>query len=236
MKVCSSCHAEKECTEFWKRRASKDGLQNVCISCTQGRKSSVPADVRRQQGQVWRDNNRERVNLYAARRRAKDPVRSAAEAKSWLGDHKELLAERKRVRRAEDPEHCRAVAKARRDKNPEQHRAHNRTRRARVANALATLTPEQWAAIVEFFEGRCAYCNEHDRPITQDHVKPLSRGGQHAPDNVVPACKPCNTSKGARTPEEWGRRVNSPSLGSDTVDSIVAATEIGPSTVTTSVT
>ncbi len=36
-----------------------------------------------------------------------------------------------------------------------------------------------------------------------DHVIPLSRGGKHALDNVVPACRGCNTSKNDRLPSEW---------------------------------
>ena len=35
---------------------------------------------------------------------------------------------------------------------------------------------------------------------------PPNRGkfnGSDDPSNFVPACTPCNSSKGARTPEEW---------------------------------
>lgn len=52
---------------------------------------------------------------------------------------------------------------------------------------------------------RCPYC---DRDLTPrinalDHVLPTSRGGEHSRENVVVACKECNTRKGARTPLEW---------------------------------
>ena len=42
--------------------------------------------------------------------------------------------------------------------------------------------------------------------IQLDHVIPRSRGGVDTPDNLVACCKPCNTSKGALTPDEWGAR------------------------------
>ena len=32
---------------------------------------------------------------------------------------------------------------------------------------------------------------------------PKSRGGSDTIENIVPACKPCNTVKDSRTPEEW---------------------------------
>jgi 5-methylcytosine-specific restriction endonuclease McrA len=32
-------------------------------------------------------------------------------------------------------------------------------------------------------------------PLTMDHVVPLSKGGPHTKENVVPACRPCNARK-----------------------------------------
>lgn len=40
-------------------------------------------------------------------------------------------------------------------------------------------------------------------PHELDHVYPASRGGRSDADNLTVACRPCNRSKGARTPEEW---------------------------------
>jgi 5-methylcytosine-specific restriction endonuclease McrA len=36
-----------------------------------------------------------------------------------------------------------------------------------------------------------------------DHVEPLSKGGADVESNIVPACAPCNLSKGAKTLAEW---------------------------------
>lgn len=49
--------------------------------------------------------------------------------------------------------------------------------------------------------GACVYCNA---PATHaDHIRPLSRGGAEHISNLVPACKSCNLSKGARLLTEW---------------------------------
>jgi 5-methylcytosine-specific restriction endonuclease McrA len=41
--------------------------------------------------------------------------------------------------------------------------------------------------------GRCQYCGTGAESI--DHVIPRSRGGEHAWENVVAACRPCNVRK-----------------------------------------
>jgi len=54
---------------------------------------------------------------------------------------------------------------------------------------------------------RCAYCES--APVeTVDHVVPLARGGTNREGNLNPACRSCNSSKGARLLIEWrqGRR------------------------------
>lgn len=47
---------------------------------------------------------------------------------------------------------------------------------------------------------RCQYCGGRAENI--DHVMPRSRGGQHVWENVVAACRACNTRKRDRLPAE----------------------------------
>ena len=47
----------------------------------------------------------------------------------------------------------------------------------------------------------CCYCGDHATHL--DHVHPLSKGGADVGHNIVPACAPCNLSKGAKTLAEW---------------------------------
>ena len=51
-------------------------------------------------------------------------------------------------------------------------------------------------------EYRCQYCG--DRADSIDHVVPRSRGGLDVWDNLAAACRPCNTRKRDRTPDEAG--------------------------------
>jgi 5-methylcytosine-specific restriction endonuclease McrA len=52
---------------------------------------------------------------------------------------------------------------------------------------------------------RCQYCGASAENI--DHVIPRSRGGLHAWDNVVAACRPCNAHKRDRLLEETGLKL-----------------------------
>jgi hypothetical protein len=52
-------------------------------------------------------------------------------------------------------------------------------------------------------EGVCIYCGKADDDMTQDHWFPKSKNGSNYEDNLMPCCRSCNSSKHARTPEEW---------------------------------
>lgn len=51
-------------------------------------------------------------------------------------------------------------------------------------------------------DGKCQYCGSPAENI--DHVVPRSRGGEHRWENVVAACRRCNTRKGNRSLEQAG--------------------------------
>ena len=59
-----------------------------------------------------------------------------------------------------------------------------------------------FATAQQLLEGLCAYCGVTG-PLTLDHVVPLARGGAHRIENLVAACKPCNSRKGARDELEF---------------------------------
>ncbi|RJQ52237.1 MAG: HNH endonuclease [Nitrospiraceae bacterium] len=54
-------------------------------------------------------------------------------------------------------------------------------------------------------EGKCYYCGKEAPPedLTMDHIVPIVRGGKSAKNNVVTACKECNTKKKHSLPFEW---------------------------------
>ncbi|MFY7786503.1 MAG: HNH endonuclease [Thermoflexibacteraceae bacterium] len=53
---------------------------------------------------------------------------------------------------------------------------------------------------------KCLYCGSRE-DLTLDHVQPRSRGGKTSWQNLVTACKRCNSKKGDFTPEEANMRL-----------------------------
>ena len=74
--------------------------------------------------------------------------------------------------------------------------------RALLQGSEGSFTPEEFRLKCKAYGNRCAYCNE-EVPLTVDHIVPLSRGGSNSIENVVPACKHCNSTKGTRTYSEF---------------------------------
>jgi 5-methylcytosine-specific restriction endonuclease McrA len=73
------------------------------------------------------------------------------------------------------------------------------------------ITPAKMPAFTRFNvflrdEWRCQYCAQHFRTheLTFDHVIPRSKGGRTSWDNIVAACRPCNSYKGNKMPTKCG--------------------------------
>jgi 5-methylcytosine-specific restriction endonuclease McrA len=74
---------------------------------------------------------------------------------------------------------------------------------------------------------RCQYCGASAENI--DHVIPRSRGGLHVWDNVVAACRPCNTRKRDRLLEESGLKLRrTPSVPRERAWILVAGGGVRP--------
>lgn len=106
-------------------------------------------------------------------------------------------------------------------------------RRALVASAVGDgVTRQQWIGIMSDWGYRCAYCNasrQEVRDVTRkmdlemDHVVPLPHGPNTA-SNIVPACKPCNTSKSDNDLLAWAEKSARPV--SDRVMAIYSAHKV----------
>lgn len=139
---------------------------------------------------------REEYNAYQRAWRAKNAEKSRAISRASYARYAEDRRAAKRV-------YDRAIKeRGQTDTERLADRLKKSARAAMKRGAAATLTAAEWATICETYDQRCAYCGTNAF-LEQEHVIPLTRGGTHTADNVVPACKPCNSAKGDKTAREW---------------------------------
>jgi 5-methylcytosine-specific restriction endonuclease McrA len=215
-RICKKCQIEKRIESFPRRsHPCKHLRENVCGMC---RKRAV----------LRRHPEKKRVEDY--RRRARAIHVTLAEylllrkrrtiRAEWRRQNRPLKIDSIRVRKARircpiiqkivdaersrdyyrrNAEKARSKVKRWKRNNPAKRSAQHYRERVRWADVPQDLTEQQWQDILAAYGYRCAYCRRR-KPLTQDHVIPVSRGGHHTASNIVPACQSCNSSKGARLP------------------------------------
>lgn len=148
--------------------------------------------------QANREQKLSRQNTYSAMNRD----REAARARAWRKANPEKQRALNVSWSIKNKAYISLCKKEYARKNPDIIHANRRLRKARMREARGIVTAAEWLAILRQYDGRCAYCLVSGA-MTMDHVNPLSRGGTHTTDNVVPACLTCNTSKQARPMKEF---------------------------------
>jgi 5-methylcytosine-specific restriction endonuclease McrA len=147
-----------------------------------------------------------------SRRRCERSPEQRAKQKARRAANREVMAaylrEYRRVHAVEvrQKEHTRSAERWRDPVVRAYYREYARLHPQHARNSWHRYRARKLGAIVKKFDeagtlaavraiGVCAYCLAECRP-TVDHVVPLLRGGVHAPENLVPACKGCNSRKG----------------------------------------
>ena len=67
------------------------------------------------------------------------------------------------------------------------------------------LSIDEWSAVLSFFNHECAYCGAKTG-LEQEHIIPVNDGGTYSIGNIVPSCRSCNASKGAKNVDSWYRK------------------------------
>ena len=121
-------------------------------------------------------------------RRRANPAKHTEEVRRYYFAHRDEIL----LRRRTDPDE---IARRKRYVNSHRDLYNSIQNRHRAHRRGAVVTASEWGHIKEVFGNRCAYCGRGEVKLEQEHIVPLSRGGEHSMRNLVPACKSCNTSK-----------------------------------------
>lgn len=175
-KWCSTCKTTKPTNDFPKDRGSRDGLNYQCKTC----KNKRAKQYRINNPEHYRMLNNSRVDKW----RATHPLTRNASQNRYSKNHPE-------------------VHKKYRDANKDKYRTHTRNRRAILDNIPGKgINGVEWKELKDSYFNRCAYCGEKN-PLEMDHVIPITRGGEHSIDNIVPACRACNGGKNNKPLLVW---------------------------------
>ena len=169
--------------------------RGLCRQCYNQQWDKAHRKQRREATRQYRAANLEKVRECQRQWNEANPNYS----RQYREDNWEEWAEYNRQWREAHREELREYGRQYREDNPEKERAHSCRRRARKANA--TIGPVDEAAIYER-DKVCIYCGSGE-DLTIDHIIALDNGGPHRQDNLVVACRSCNSSKRAKPLMAW---------------------------------
>jgi 5-methylcytosine-specific restriction endonuclease McrA len=214
---CKDCHNKQtkkyanENRECINLLARKNYIKNREKESLRKKKTRLEnPDVLRERGKRYRFNNHEKVLSYHKKYNAEHKAeihqyyisnksKSQEYAKKYRLEHLDIIKARFKSWFKQNREHKRqcdsAYGKKYRQEHPEKGREYDHRRRVRELNAPGSgFTDTEWQTLKSDYGYHCAYCNQK-KPLTIEHVVPLDKGGAHEAENIVPACKSCNSGK-----------------------------------------
>ena len=170
--------------------SSPDLRQNHTKSCgclaREQKKYLSRAEMMRAGQRRWQRKNQQRLTASNRARRLANYALSLAKEAAYREAHREQervrLALYKKTHREQDRFNC------------------ARRRARQRAAPVNDLTLAQWRGIQQAYHYCCAYCGIKPTCLTMDHIVPIAKGGSHTSNNIVPACKSCNSRKWLHAP------------------------------------
>jgi 5-methylcytosine-specific restriction endonuclease McrA len=189
LKRCAFCRISKSLDSFFNRQNRPSGKMSRCKKCCMASRFK------------WGKQNAEKVNAYGReykrkwyKSHRKSEIKRCA---LWNRKNPERVAYNMQACRKRQPAHFKEYYKTYRKNNPERVRIWGIQNRAKRRNAIAgdRITLTDWQQLLSVSKNSCFYCHRSDQKMTMDHVTPLSKGGKHRIDNIVAACRSCNSRK-----------------------------------------
>lgn len=181
-RICRECGKWKPRHRLKKNKKQPFGVEKHCLDCIYIRNME------------WQHENVELMRASRKKWADANPGKTELAIKRWSQTH---------------PENIRAIEARNRKKNPERFRRKTQRRAARIKELAHTFTEEEWNEALRAFDYLCAYCGQKPssefktKILTQDHFIPVTKGGAYTVDNIVPACKTCNSQKWNLDPTLW---------------------------------
>lgn len=217
-KVCSGCSKELPANAdyFHRCKARPDGLRGDCKECRGGKytnKLNIPKGYK--QCNICKEVKPETTDYFY--RRNKKLLRGTCiecwleQSDKYIEDNPKYIIKYRRNYYKENKKRIKKIRRKYYKKNYFKFRKHTNKRRLRKRDIKSDLTNNQWDETLKYFNYSCAYCGmskeqsqiKYNEALNQDHIVPLSEGGEFTKYNIIPACKGCNSSKHAKELVSW---------------------------------
>lgn len=192
-KICSVCGKELPATKehFYKDKRGKFGFYAKCKEC-HCKKTKNYYQRNEEFYKKYRDEHKEDMLKYN---------------KEYRKKYKEKLNARKREYYQNNKHIYRRLSRKYSKENKDLININNQKRRAKKRKLPSNLSKNKWDKIKLHFNNKCAYCGQ-EKNLHQEHFIALSKGGEFTHNNIIPACKSCNCSKGNKDFFEWYPKQN----------------------------
>lgn len=154
-------------------------------------------EAHKEENRAYREANQERLSAQHKAYYQANREQILARVKSYYEQNREKVI-------AYQLAYCRT--------NPDKVAERAKRRDDRMAANGGSHTKEELEAKFAEFGNVCVYCGTSER-IGIDHMIPVVRGGTDNIENIVPACRSCNSRKNARTAEEFFAYLEEPYRG-----------------------
>lgn len=195
-KECSVCKNILPLEHFTKNKGTTDGLRARCRECDnkdQAIYKSTHRDELHAYSKIYREENRATVDKkrreYMHKFRTENPEIAKERQHTNYTKHK-------------DARLSYVCNYMKTEKGKEVKRIQTNKRRARIKKLLQKFNISDWEKCKMAFDNRCAYCGK-ELVLEQEHFIPTVMGGEYTSNNIIPACRSCNSSKNNRDFFDW---------------------------------
>lgn len=157
---------------------------------------------RSEYNKLWREKNKDYVKSRLKEYYENNKETAKKKAAEYREANKEKVTEGKKKHYQNNRQHIIEINSQYHRENKERYTIIRARRRSKKHQLPSTLTPQQWGDIKRAFNNQCCYCGEVVQ-LTQEHFVSIKNGGEYGKDNILPACRSCNSSKNAHDPFVW---------------------------------
>lgn len=208
--ICEQCGGSRDFLPSKARKLTGRFCSHACATASKSKPESYEVKPCAQCGELFRSHKRfsqkycSRACQGIARRverpKWENPEYRKAYHQKYQKENMARVLSRAQQWRAENPQKRKAIAAK---------YAHKKRLAGFIDPRIAlqsrkrAATADQIKQLFGKAKHRCVYCAKPTRISTLDHITPVSAGGMHNVKNLIPCCKQCNSSKGAKEVSDW---------------------------------